>query len=323
MDTTRTTVVGVFEDRRLAQQAVDELKRAGFSDDEIGVATRREEGERTYEGEEESYAGEGAVAGAVAGAGIGGLWAIGIAAGVLPVIGPVIAGGLLASILASAAAGAAIGGLAGALIGLGIPEEEAEYYESEFKAGRTIVTVKTAARYSEAREILRRNGAYDHENRTADVGASLREDRRQEWEDRGERREDWATTRGVEAAGQTVRARQEELRPRKESVETGEVRVHKEVHTEQRTIDVPVEREEVVVERRPASGMGGEIREGEEIRVPVREEQVHVEKQPVVTEEVTVGKRKVRDTERVADTVRKEEIRVEKEGDVNVRDEGR
>jgi hypothetical protein len=39
----RSTVVGVFEDRRHADQAVAELKKAGFRDDQIGVAMRHAE----------------------------------------------------------------------------------------------------------------------------------------------------------------------------------------------------------------------------------------------------------------------------------------
>ncbi len=44
-------------------------------------------------------------------------------------------------------------------------------------------------------------------------------------------------------------SREEELEARKQRVETGEVKVRKEVHTEHKTMDVPVQREEVVVER--------------------------------------------------------------------------
>lgn len=88
-------------------------------------------------------------------------------------------------------------------------------------------------------------------------------------------------------------------------------------------MDVPVQREEVVIERHPASGQpasGADFRSGEEIRIPVKEEQVHVEKTPVVTEEVTVGKRKVQDTQTVSGDVRKEEVKVEQKGNVDVRD---
>jgi hypothetical protein len=60
------TVVGVFEDRNQAQRAINELKRAGFSDDKIGL-TARETGFATageVEGtEEDTYASEGATAG--------------------------------------------------------------------------------------------------------------------------------------------------------------------------------------------------------------------------------------------------------------------
>jgi hypothetical protein len=72
-----------------------------------------------------------------------------------------VAGGTLVAILASAGTGAAIAGLAGALIGLGVPEDEANYYEREFKAGRTLVTVESDRRYDEALSILRNSGGYD------------------------------------------------------------------------------------------------------------------------------------------------------------------
>jgi uncharacterized protein (TIGR02271 family) len=118
-----------------------------------------------------------------------------------------------------------------------------------------------------------------------------------------------------------MEVREERLHAHTRPVEAGEVRVRKEVRTEHQTIDVPVEREEVVVERRPATGRasGDTIHEGEEIRIPVREEQVVVDKETVVKEEVAVGKRTVRDTERVSGEVRKEDVRIEREGDVDVR----
>jgi uncharacterized protein (TIGR02271 family) len=107
-------------------------------------------------------------------------------------------------------------------------------------------------------------------------------------------------------------------------VETGEVRVRKEAVTEHRTMEVPVQREEVVIERQAPTGepAASDIAPGEEIRVPVSAEQVTVEKQPLVKEEVTVGKRAVQDTERVGGEVRKEQVRVEREGDVDVRGSG-
>jgi uncharacterized protein (TIGR02271 family) len=120
----------------------------------------------------------------------------------------------------------------------------------------------------------------------------------------------------------SVELREEELRVEKERVKAGEVRLRKEVTTEDRTVEVPVTREEVVIERRPAASgreAGGTIDEGEEIRIPLMEEEVRVEKTPVVREEVSLRKQQVQDTERVSETVRREEARIDQTGDANVR----
>jgi heat induced stress protein YflT/uncharacterized protein DUF2382 len=226
--TTRThnTVVGVFNDARMAQAAVEELRRVGFREDQIGVVTRGEQGETraTVTEGTGSHWEEGAAIGAAAGAGIGALWAVGMATIALPPILPaVMVSSWLVSILASAASGAAIAGIAGALIGLGIPEEEATFYEGEFKSGRTLITVQAPGRYEEARDILARFGAYDYANRR------LQED-----------------ARGVNTAA------------------------------------VPVNREEVVVERRPATGQAStsEVLPGEEVRVPLAGEPNDVTARP-------------------------------------------
>jgi uncharacterized protein (TIGR02271 family) len=121
--------------------------------------------------------------------------------------------------------------------------------------------------------------------------------------------------------GTRIQLHEERLQARKQMVELGEVRVRKEVITEYQTLEVPVRREEVVIERHApadASGAASDLRPGEEIRLPVREEQVTLEKRPVITEEVTVGKRIVQETERVGGEVRKEEVHVEREGHVTV-----
>jgi len=164
---TSNTIVGVFDTPENAQGAVKELAKRGFTDAQIGVAshdysdkTGVKTGGQQVE-ESESYAGEGATTGLAAGAGIGALWGLGILAGAIPAIGPAIAGGTLATILSSAAAGAAAAGIAGGLIGLGIPKEEAEFYESEYRAGKTIVTATAMGRDEEVRQIFQEWGAYD------------------------------------------------------------------------------------------------------------------------------------------------------------------
>jgi uncharacterized protein (TIGR02271 family) len=322
---TRSTAVGVFADQRHAQKAAQELKDAGFREDQIGVVAQAKDNSATGTGTEEhgSHVVSGAVTGVAAGAGIGALWCLGIVTLGIPAIGPVIAGGVFAAILASAAGGAAIAGIVGALIGLGIPEEEAHYYEGEFKSGRTLVTVKADNRYDEAWNILHRNGAYNKTTPALTIGASTS----------GARQTAGAAAYGKTATtgsartegGQTMKVHEEQLHANKQNVKAGEVRVHKEVATENKTFNVPVTREEVVVERRPASGRGGKVgdlRDGEEIRIPVMEEKVHLDKETALKEEVHVGKRKVQESEQVSGDVRKEKVKVEQTGDANVRNKG-
>jgi hypothetical protein len=216
--TQTATVVGVFHDRPQAQKAIDELLCAGFREEHIGVATRSEGHEPALDRNTGSMAAEGAAIGAATGAGIGALWGIGVAAQLFPPLG-IVAGGTLMALLASAATGAGVATVIGALVGLGVPEDEAAYYEGELKGGRTLVTVQSDGRQDEAWAILSRCGAYN--------------------------RSTAATTPHV-------------------------------------PLEVPVQREEVVIERGPAPGRqtaDADFRSGEAIRVPVKEGQVHGERE--------------------------------------------
>lgn len=168
----RNVVAASFEDRADAERAINALRDAGFPGDRIGVALR----DRTAQGQivedtgaTGSKAAEGAATGALGGSLLGGLvgWLVGLGALAIPGIGPVVAGGALATAfglaggtaVAGAGIGAAAGGLLGALVGMGIPEEEARYFETGFRAGRTLVTVEAGAeRAGEAADLLRAYG---------------------------------------------------------------------------------------------------------------------------------------------------------------------
>jgi uncharacterized protein (TIGR02271 family) len=309
------TVIGMFATRSEAEAALRDLRAAGFKDDKIGLIARNASGEMVDESGD-TYADEGAVAGAVAGAGVGTLVGLGVLAGVVPVIGPAIVAGTLGTILTNAVGGAAVAGLAGALIGWGIPEDDAAYYESEVKAGRFLVTVDAGTRKDEAWAIIHRHGGYDRTHSaaatrtTAATGTAARGRTTAEAAARSD-------------SGRSVELKEEELRVNKRPVKKGEVEVRKEVVTEQRQITVPVEREEVVIERKPAGrrAAAGDLK-AEEIRIPVSEEEVEVRKETKVKEDVKVGKRKVTDTKTVGGTVKHEELRVEETGNVNVRGAG-
>jgi hypothetical protein len=147
-------VVAVFTEYTQARQAIDELRRAGFRDDETGFLTR------AGVIESPSDVGTGVTTGAVSGGVVGGV--LGAAASLLiPGFGPALAGGILAATLGGAALGATAGGLLGTFTGLGASEREARFYQKELEAGHTVVTVKALSGYDEAEAILRRSGATD------------------------------------------------------------------------------------------------------------------------------------------------------------------
>jgi uncharacterized protein (TIGR02271 family) len=223
-----------------------------------------------------------------------------------------------------AVAGAVIGGIAGGLAGKGIaeaidPTEEDKYWKKTFKS-RPYTAKGSRYEYYQPAYVYGREASLKHEGKTfEDVESTLSRGWRKA---RGESELNWDQARDAvrDAWDRTIQLREEQLRVHKEPVQKGEVRVRKEVVSEMQHLDVPVEREEVVIERRPARGRRATADiKAEEIRIPVKEEKVRVEKEAVVTEEVTVGKRKVKDTRHVADTVRKERLKVDEEGSVKVR----
>jgi len=141
---------------------------------------------------------------------------------------------------------------------------------------------------------------------------------------RGESKLSWKKAEPMvrDAYDRVIQLWEEELHVHKEEAKVGEVRLHKEVTTEQKTLEVPVAREEVMIERhqvdRPAAAADFKA---EEVRVPVQKEQVHLEKEGRVREEVHVGKRKVQDTEKVSGTTRKEVLKVDnEEGQAKIHD---
>jgi uncharacterized protein (TIGR02271 family) len=262
--TEQPIVVGLFQDRAMAEQAVDELERAGFRNDQI------------------SYSGHGAST-----------------------------GGLLAGLKSLFSAKGTTGGVYDDLVGMGIPPEDAQYYQQEYEAGRSIISVTDAdtSHLQNAHTILARYGGYGAPRpsaQTTDYAATAP-----------------TTAQGAVAdteEGRRMQLREEQLQVNKQPVQTGEVRLGKEVVTEQQTLNVPTTREGVSIERRPASGEVSDspIGEGETLRVPVSAEQVNVSKQTAQTGEVAIGKRQVQETQQVQDTVRREEARIERKGEVNI-----
>ncbi len=215
--------------------------------------------------------------------------------------------------------------LANDLSDLGVSRDFASYYDKEYKNGRTVVSVRPDGREDEAHTILHRYNGYDYEHQSGYTQSS------------SYATSQTATTATNVAANQglvseraasdyasdefhqprSLRLREERLNVSKERVQAGEVQLHKEVVAEQKTVNVPVTHEEVVIERHAVTDGQVDntpIGEGEVIRVPVSEEQVNVSKNTVVTGEVAIGKRAVQETQQVTDTVRREEVRLDQQG---------
>jgi hypothetical protein len=128
-----------------ADQIVDRLKDAQFSNNDISVLFPDKGTTRDFAHEKNTKAPEGAVTGAGTGGVLGGAlgWIAGIGALAIPGVGPFIAAGPIIAALSGAAIGATVGGIAGGLIGLGIPEIEAKRYEGKVKAGNILISVHT------------------------------------------------------------------------------------------------------------------------------------------------------------------------------------
>lgn len=125
------------------------------------------------------------------------------------------------------------------------------------------------------------------------------------------------TAAGAEAGagrdGESVVARNESLNVGTEVHETGQVRLRKHAHTETETVEVPVTREEVVVERESVDPDSPEARQdtGDEEVVMTTHEEVPVVEKTATAEKVSVDKNRVQDTERVSGTVQREDIDVD------------
>ena len=120
---------------------------------------------------------------------------------------------------------------------------------------------------------------------------------------------------------------EERLVVNKDRFKAGSVQIGKRVETHQESVSVPLQREEVVIERhavsdaRPVEGVV--LGEGTQtMNVDLEAERANVSKQAYVTEEISVGKRAVTETQTVTDTVGREVLDVNKTGDVKLSGDG-
>jgi uncharacterized protein (TIGR02271 family) len=193
--------------------------------------------------------------------------------------------------------------LQGSFTGLNIPEQRSRYFQHRITNSQkgAVVTVNAGDRVAEAESILRRyNADLGEDAENYNYSETETDSSRQPRFDQSE------SQNNIQLLGEV-------LRVHKDRVNRGEVRIRKEVITETQTVQVPVTREELVVERRPvdqATPATGSIGESE-VRIPLSEERASVDKSTVVREEVAVGKKPVQEVRDVSGEVRREELVVE------------
>jgi uncharacterized protein (TIGR02271 family) len=204
------------------------------------------------------------------------------------------------------------------LTATGIAPDRAAYLSRNLRSGGAIVTVRDTDRAAEAEQILSANGGKIRSEGTTEIDAADSTGRGVTDTGYTDRRPVEGSTPGLDR----VQLFGEVLRVHKDRINRGEARIHKDVVTENQTIEVPVTREELVLERVPVSGNtpvpASSIGSSQEIRVPLSEETVRLEKQAVVREEIMVGKREVEKVTTVGDAVRHEELRVDSDVDSDV-----
>ncbi|WP_138493632.1 YsnF/AvaK domain-containing protein [Paenibacillus pinistramenti] len=326
-------IVGVFTTEQDATNAIQDLKNLGYRAEDISVIGKNKDDLNDIHEETGTKAPEGMATGAATGGVLGGIAGLlaGLGALAIPGIGPILAAGPIAATLTGAAVGAGTGGLVGGLVGLGIPEDEAEEYNANVKSGRILVMVDAnEIQKNEVYSLFRDHHSMNSSHYPMGTGTLNREEadiRKSEtrepvfYQELATMDRPQDTITDGTSQDRTMRLREEQLDISKTRQTTGEVNLRKEVIEQEQSINVPVTREEVVIEKKAVQdeATGEPIGKDETIRIPVTEERVEVSKRPVVTGEVEIHKRQVQDTEHVSDTLKKEEARLEQTGNPTVK----
>lgn len=205
--------------------------------------------------------------------------------------------------------------------------ENLETYNADFRDNeRDLGTDRAAAGAAGGAAGVGGGAAFDRKHDQRVDAADVRETEQDRLVDRdaagvaGERADTGQRTDDVDS----MVLSEERLNVDKERVETGKVRLRKYVVHDTETVEVPVQREEVHVERTPVDaddtrrGLRGEGLGEDEVSVTLSEEHANVTKETVPVEEVSLSKETVRDTETVHEDVAREELDVDGvDGDID------
>lgn len=121
----------------------------------------------------------------------------------------------------------------------------------------------------------------------------------------------------------TFQIKEEQLNIAKKWMQTGEVRIYRETYSEEKNFTVPVEREELVIEKKALTSATLEHKDvpPEIIRIPLNEEQVEFTKRRVALEDVSIYKQHIKEIKHIEETLKKEKSKVKLSGSPKVTDE--
>lgn len=121
----------------------------------------------------------------------------------------------------------------------------------------------------------------------------------------------------------TLQIKEEQLELAKKWIQTGDVKIYKESFSEEKTFTVPIEFEELVIEKKNLISATPEHNDvpTEVIRIRLSEEHVEFTKHTVVLEDVSIYKQQKEDIKHIVESLKREEINVKISGSPKVRDE--
>ena len=194
---------------------------------------------------------------------------------------------------------------------LALSPEDAVALNSNLDQGAAIVTVQAGPRNQEARLLLEKRGAriaHGGSNAHTQYAAPSHDLRPASTQGPSETIiRSLPFTAPPAAEPGHIQLFGEVLNVHKEKI-SSDVQVRKERVTRMETVQVPVTREELVVERPDSSGL---LNAENAIRLPLNEERVHIDKDTVLREEYKVGKREVTQNRSITDNVRRERLLID------------
>ena len=115
---------------------------------------------------------------------------------------------------------------------------------------------------------------------------------------------------------QKLQLHEEQLDISKIWIQTGEITVRREVVTEIKRIEVPVVREELVIEKKvlDATSLDQQAQHTETIRIPISEERIEIIKHPTALEDISIYKNTFEETIQIDETLKKEILDVNTTG---------